>query len=149
VHEQILSTQDSVPVEAPVSIELGSAPLNSDSMKQLATGSLVTLDRQVNDPVDVVVAGRLIARGELIVIEEEGSSLMLRLKQWDPGMAPRAEGFQVMELLEIGDNRVVFENVSDGGLQQLGYSLDGDQFTISVTTAQGAFDIPLTRRAAH
>ena len=71
MHEQILSTQDSVPGEAPVSIELGSAPLNSDSMKQLATGSLVTLDRQVNDPVDVVVAGRLIARGELIVIEDE------------------------------------------------------------------------------
>ena len=71
MHEQILSTQDSVAVEAPVSIELGSAPLNSDSMKQLATGSLVTLDRQVNDPVDVVVAGRLIARGELIVIEDE------------------------------------------------------------------------------
>ena len=71
MHEQILSTQDSVPVEAPVSIELGSAPLNSDSMKQLATGSLVTLDRQGNDPVDVVVAGRLIARGELIVIEDE------------------------------------------------------------------------------
>ena len=31
----------------------------------------MTLDRQVNDPVDVVVAGRLIARGELIVIEDE------------------------------------------------------------------------------
>ena len=71
MHEQTLSTQDPAPVEAPVSIELGSAPLDGDSMKQLAAGSLVTLDRQVNDPVDVVVAGRLIARGELIVIEDE------------------------------------------------------------------------------
>lgn len=104
-------------------------------------GSMAALVRSTGDGATNMI--------ELIVIEEEGSSLMLRLKQWDPGMAPRAEGFQVMELLEIGDNRVVFENVSDGGLQQLGYSLDGDQFTISVTTAQGAFDIPLTRRAAH
>ena len=71
MHEQTLSTQDPVPVEAPVSIELGSAPLDGDSMKQLTAGSLVTLDRQVNDPVDVLVAGRLIARGELIVIEDE------------------------------------------------------------------------------
>ena len=71
VHEQTLSTQDPVPVEAPVSIELGSAPLDGDSMKQLTAGSLVTLDRQVHDPVDVLVAGRLIARGELIVIEDE------------------------------------------------------------------------------
>ena len=86
---------------------------------------------------------------ELIVIEEEGDSLTLRLKQWDPGMEPRMEGFQVMELIEIGDKKVVFKNTGEVGLQQLGYSLNGDQFTISVTTAQGAFDIPLTRRSAH
>ena len=86
---------------------------------------------------------------ELIVIEEEGNSLMLRLKQWDPGMAPRAEGFQVMELMEIGDHKVVFKNTGEVGLQQLGYSLDGDQFTISIKTAQSAFEIPLTRQSAH
>ena len=86
---------------------------------------------------------------ELIVIEEEGDSLTLRLKQWDPGMEPRANGFQVMELIEIDDKRVVFKNIGDVGLQQLGYSLTGDQFTISIKTAQGGFDIPLTRRSAH
>ena len=86
---------------------------------------------------------------ELIVIEEEGDSLTLRLKQWDPGMAPRAEGFQVMELIEIGDKKVVFKGTSDIGLQQLGYSLNGKQFTIAIKTAQGAFDILLTRQASH
>ena len=82
---------------------------------------------------------------ELIVVEEEGDSLTLRLKQWNPGMEPRADGFQVMELMEIGDNKVVFRSTAEGGIQQLGYSVVGDQFTISVTTAGGAFDIPLTR----
>ncbi|MGI9609332.1 MAG: DUF6265 family protein [Acidimicrobiia bacterium] len=86
---------------------------------------------------------------ELIVIEEEGGSLTLRLKQWDPGMKPRADGFQVMELIEIGDKRVVFKNTGEVGLQQLGYSLTGDQFTISVKTADGGFDIPLTRQTGH
>lgn len=86
---------------------------------------------------------------ELIVIEESEGSLMLRLKQWDPGMAPRADGFQVMELIEIGDKRVVFKNTGDDGLQQLGYTLVGDEFTISVQTAQGGFDIPLTRQSGH
>jgi len=71
VNELTLSTQDLVPAEAPVSIELGSAPLDVDSMKQLDIGSLVTLDRQVDDPVDVLVGGRLVARGELIVVEDE------------------------------------------------------------------------------
>ncbi len=82
----------------------------------------------------------------LIVVEETGNSLTLRLKQWDPGMKPRADGFQVMELIEIGDKKVRFTNTGEGGLQQLGYSLVGDQFTISVKTAQGEFDIPLTRQ---
>jgi hypothetical protein len=86
---------------------------------------------------------------ELIAIEEVGNSLVLRLKQWDPGMKERTAGFQVMELIEIGEKKVVFKNTGTEGLQQLGYSLNGDQFTISVKTAQGAFDIPLTRRSAH
>ena len=83
---------------------------------------------------------------ELIAVEEEGGSLMLRLKQWDPGMSPRADGFEVMELIEVGDKKVVFRNTGEGGIEQLGYSLAGDQFTISIKTAQGAFDIPLTRQ---
>ncbi len=47
---------------------------------------------------------------ELIVIEEDGDSLTLRLKQWNPGMPPRAEGFQVMELVEIGALRPLQEH---------------------------------------
>jgi hypothetical protein len=104
-------------------------------------GSMAALVRSTGDGATNMI--------ELIVIEEEGDSLTLRLKQWDPGMEPRAEGFQVMELMEIGDKKVVFKNSGSGGLQQLAYSLAGDEFTISVQTAQGAFDIPLTRRAAH
>ena len=86
---------------------------------------------------------------ELIVIEEEGDSLSLRLKQWNPGMEPREEGFQVMELIEIGDKKVVFKNTGQVGMQELGYSLNGDQFTISIKNAQGGFDIPLTRQSGH
>ena len=87
---------------------------------------------------------------ELIVIEEEKNSLTLRLKQWDPpGMKPRAERFQAMELVEIGDRRVVFRDTGSDGLQRLIYTLKGDQFTISVKNAQGERDIHLTRQSAH
>ena len=55
----------------------------------------------------------------------------------------------MLELIEIGDKMVVFRNTGEDGLQRLGYSLVGDRFTISVETAQGAFDIPLTRQATH
>ena len=69
--EQTISPQDSESPEAPVSIELGAARLDEDSVAQLETGSLVTLDRHADDPVDIVVEGRVVARGELLVIEEE------------------------------------------------------------------------------
>jgi flagellar motor switch protein FliN/FliY len=69
--ELTLSTEDSASVETPVSIELGTARLDDDSLAQLDTGSLVTLDRHADDPVDILVEGRLVARGELLVIEKE------------------------------------------------------------------------------
>ena len=69
--EQSKFPQPSESTEAPVSIELGAARLDEDSVAQLETGSLVTLDRHVDDPVDIVVEGRVVARGELLVIEEE------------------------------------------------------------------------------
>jgi flagellar motor switch protein FliN/FliY len=69
--ELTLSTEDSASVETPVSIELGTARLDDDSLAQLDTGSLVTLDRHTDDPVDILVEGRLFARGELLVIEKE------------------------------------------------------------------------------
>jgi len=71
VLNQTISLQTSESTEAPVSIELGAARLDEDSVAQLETGSLVTLDRHADDPVDIVVEGRVVARGELLVIEEE------------------------------------------------------------------------------
>jgi len=71
VPDLTLSTQDTASDETPVSIELGAARLDDDSLAQLDNGSLVTLDRHVEDPVDILVEGRLVARGELLVIDKE------------------------------------------------------------------------------
>jgi len=35
---------------------------------ELDAGSMVALDRQVQEPVDLLLAGRLIARGEVVVV---------------------------------------------------------------------------------
>ena len=104
-------------------------------------GSIASLVRSTTDGKTNMI--------ELIVIEEDGDSLTLRLKQWDPGMDARSEGFQIMKLIQLGNKKVVFKGTSDDGLQQLGYSLSGDQFTIAIETAQGALDILLTRQSAH
>ncbi len=58
-----------VPLE--VSAELGHTQLSVAEILQLAVGSVVELDRTAGAPVDVVVNGALIARGEVVVIEDE------------------------------------------------------------------------------
>ncbi|MDE0006745.1 MAG: DUF6265 family protein [Gammaproteobacteria bacterium] len=82
---------------------------------------------------------------ELIVIEEEDDTLVLRLQQWDPGMKPRTEGPTVMKLAEMGESTIAFEVVGEGMFSTLRYTRDGDTFTISITNLDGSsFDLPLT-----
>lgn len=63
---------EAVPASAPrsarrhVRIELGKTRLAPASVAGLSAGSLVPLDRAAGDPVDLVVDGRLYARGELL-----------------------------------------------------------------------------------
>ncbi len=84
---------------------------------------------------------------ELIVVEEEAGSLMLRLQQWDPGLKPRTDAPQVMKLVESIPNKVVFENVGEGGMKRLGYSKTGNKFTISIERPNGTSrDIVLTAK---
>jgi flagellar motor switch protein FliN len=52
-------------------VELGRACLHSDEVTRLSEGSVVALDRQAPEPVDVYVAGALVARGELQIFEEK------------------------------------------------------------------------------
>ena len=48
-----------------VSVEVGSASLTLASLLELGEGSVLELDRQVNEPLDLLVNGTLIARGEI------------------------------------------------------------------------------------
>ncbi|MCY3931540.1 MAG: DUF6265 family protein [Acidobacteria bacterium] len=84
---------------------------------------------------------------ELISIEEENDSLVLRLKQWNPGMEPRYEGFLVMKLVESKDRMIKFEDTGEGAtvLAKLGYSRPADdKFVISIETPTGqSFEITL------
>jgi flagellar motor switch protein FliN/FliY len=56
-------------VELPVSISFGKAELPMKEILKLTTGSIVELNRAVNDPVEVLVNHSLIARGEVVVVD--------------------------------------------------------------------------------
>jgi flagellar motor switch protein FliN/FliY len=56
-------------VELPVSISFGKAELPMRDILKLTTGSIVELNRAINDPVEVLVNHSLIARGEVVVVD--------------------------------------------------------------------------------
>ncbi len=56
-------------VDLPVSISFGKTRLPMKEVLKLTTGSIVELNRDVNDPVEVLVNQHLIARGEVVVVE--------------------------------------------------------------------------------
>ena len=54
-----------------VSVELGRATLTVRDTLNLSPGHVVELDKLAGDPVDVLVNGRLIARGEVVVVDDQ------------------------------------------------------------------------------
>ncbi|MBO0660956.1 flagellar motor switch protein FliN [Jiella sp. MQZ9-1] len=60
-------------MDVPVTMQvvLGSATMPVANILKLGRGAVVKLDTKVGDPVDVVVNGRIVARGEIVVIDKE------------------------------------------------------------------------------
>jgi flagellar motor switch protein FliN/FliY len=58
-------------VELEVSLELGRAELTMEELLALREGSVVSLDKDADEPIDILANGRLIARGEVIVIDDK------------------------------------------------------------------------------
>ncbi|OZB40694.1 MAG: hypothetical protein B7X48_03895 [Acidiphilium sp. 34-60-192] len=48
---------------------LGRATMQVSQILKLGRGAVVELDRKVGDPIDVFVNNRLVARGEIVIIE--------------------------------------------------------------------------------
>jgi len=63
----LASLQD---VELDLRIELGRTQLLIEDVLQLREGTVVPLDKLAGDPVDILVNGRLIARGEVLVLND-------------------------------------------------------------------------------
>jgi flagellar motor switch protein FliN/FliY len=53
-----------------VTAELGKCRMNVKDILKLGTGSVVELDRLAGGPVDLLVNNKLVARGEVVAIDE-------------------------------------------------------------------------------
>ena len=58
-----------VPVD--LSVEMGRSRMTVGETLELRQGSIITLDRMAGEPVDLLVNGTAIARGEVVVIDEQ------------------------------------------------------------------------------
>ena len=55
-------------VDLDLALEVGRATISVRNLLQLNQGSVVELDRLAGEPLDVLVNGTLIARGEVVVV---------------------------------------------------------------------------------
>ncbi|MFG1425778.1 flagellar motor switch protein FliN [Roseixanthobacter glucoisosaccharinicivorans] len=62
-------------------VVLGSASMPVSNLLKLGRGAIVPLDHRVGEPVDVVVNGRIIARGEVMVVEDDNSRFGVSLTE--------------------------------------------------------------------
>jgi flagellar motor switch protein FliN/FliY len=67
----------------PVSVQvvLVSAMMPVSNLLKLGRGAVIPLDHRLGEPVDIIVNGRVIARGEIVVVEDDNARLGVSLTE--------------------------------------------------------------------
>ncbi len=63
-----LETVYDIPVQ--ISVVLGKTSMQVNQLLKLGRGAVIELDRKVGEPIDIYVNNRLVARGEVVVVED-------------------------------------------------------------------------------
>lgn len=66
-----------IPID--VQIVLGSSRMQVSSLMNLNEGATIALDRRIGEPVELLVNGRMIGRGEITVLEEDDTRFGVKL----------------------------------------------------------------------
>ena len=74
-----LETILAIPVT--VQVVLGTTTMPVASLMKLGRGAIISLDQKVGDPVNVLVNGRVVARGEVVVVDEANSRFGVSLTE--------------------------------------------------------------------
>ncbi len=68
-----------------LSVEIGRTSMTVGETLDLRAGSIVTLDRLAGEPVDLLVNGTPIARGEVVVVDEQFGLRVTEIVEREPG----------------------------------------------------------------
>ncbi|PVB62703.1 flagellar motor switch protein FliN [Labrenzia sp. 011] len=74
-----LDTILGIPVN--IQVVLGSATMLVSNLLKLGRGAVIPLNHRVGEPIDIVVNGRVIARGEVVVVEDDNSRFGVSLTE--------------------------------------------------------------------
>jgi flagellar motor switch protein FliN/FliY len=75
-------------VEMTVTVELGRTKMLLRDLLDLQTGSVIELDRAAGSPVDVLINDNLLARGEVVVLDDEFGVRILDIVMTDGQPTP-------------------------------------------------------------
>jgi flagellar motor switch protein FliN/FliY len=79
--EQGANLESILRIPVNVQVVLGSAVMPVANLMKLGRGAVIPLDHRVGEPVDVVVNGRIVARGEVVVVEDDNSRFGVSLTE--------------------------------------------------------------------
>ena len=63
-----LDAVSDIPVN--ISVVLGKTSMQVNQLLKLGRGAVIELERKVGEPIDIYVNNRLVARGEVVVVED-------------------------------------------------------------------------------
>ena len=88
-HEEKVATDLQTVFDVPVNISavLGRAHLSVAQLLKLNQGSVLELDRKVGEAIDIYVNNRLVARGEVVIVDDRlGVTMTEIIKDGDGGL---------------------------------------------------------------
>ena len=85
--ESSLSFDSVMSIPVTVQVILGGTTMQVSELMRLSRGAIVPLDNRVGEPVDVVVNGRVVARGELVVMDDDNTRFGVSLTEIVGGAA--------------------------------------------------------------
>lgn len=79
--ESLLNNLDVIKnIKVKLSVCLGEGELTVEELFELKQDSIIKLDRPTNAPVDLILDGRLVARGELVAVDDNFGIRIIEIK---------------------------------------------------------------------
>lgn len=78
-------------VDLEVKIELGGAQMAIEDILKLRKGSVVELDKLAGDPVDILVNDRPVAKGEILVVNDNFCVRVTEITDTRAGLKPKSD----------------------------------------------------------